>query len=72
MCTHDELLPRKVNVVDGAADDDRSLSYGGNVWVASVREEDGRICTMHDELQSDVVLQIKNGLKIDCFLFTAI
>ena len=59
MYTHDELLPRKVNIVDGAADDDGSLSYRGNVWVASVREKDGRVCTMHDELQGDVVLQIK-------------
>ena len=57
--THDELLPREVNIVDGPADDDRSLPYGGNVRVAGVREKDGRVCTMHDELQGDVVLQIQ-------------
>ena len=68
MCTYDELLPRKVNVVDGSADDDRPLSYRGDVRVAGVRKEDGRVCAVHDELQGDVVLQFKSFIRLGWML----
>ena len=51
--------------MDGAADDDGSLSYGGDVGVAGVRKEDGRVGAVHDQLQGDVVLKIEIGLFIN-------
>ena len=48
--------------MDGAADDDGALSDGGDVGVAGVRKEDGRVGAVHDQLQGDVVLEIKIGL----------
>ena len=67
-CTHDELLPGEVDVVDGAADDDGALSDGGDVGVAGVRKEDGRVGSVHDQLQGDVVLKIEIQLFLNLFL----
>ena len=55
--------------MDGAADDDGALSDGGDVGVAGVRKEDRRVGAVHDQLQGDVVLQIKIGLFLIISLF---
>ena len=60
--THDQLLPGKVNIVNGAADDDGTFPYGRDVRVTCVRKQDGCVGAMHDELQRDVVLQFTGHL----------
>ena len=67
--------------MNGAADDDGSFPYGRDVWVTCVREQDGRVGAMHDELQRDVVLQFicRRNVRsqtschtatVDCILWT--
>ena len=37
-----------------AANGHRSFLDWGNVWISCVREDDGRICFLHDYLEVDV------------------
>ena len=53
----DQELPGQVDVMDGVAGDgDGTLLDGRNVGILGVREDDGSVGPLHDDLQVDVVL----------------
>ena len=57
VCFQPHISPGEVNVVDGvAADGHGALLDWGNVWVSGVREDDGGVGLLHDDLQVDVSL----------------
>lgn len=47
--------------MDGSGDCDGSLADAGNVGIRRVREQDRSVRALHDQLQSQVALQLNNN-----------
>merc|ERR1719233_1387983 len=59
-----QQLPGEVYVVDGTTYGDRSLLDGRDVGIPSIREDDGRVGSLHDYLQINVPLPQDSGVVL--------
>ncbi len=52
-----ELLTGGVDIVDCPRDCHRAFANWRNIWVSSIGKQNGRLGSVHDDLEVDVVLK---------------